>query len=295
MTGRNYAQINCSLTRSKKLAALQDHKHKWAYLCAHLSDFGNFLGLFRYPMTAWCDDAGLSRDELTGAISEMQSVGLIDYDHDEEIVRIVSWYHKKNCPENASRMIGHIGDYLVCEIENADMLLASVAEFIVGSVQRSRSWKTSSPDLQKMRDAFAEFCRQLYQEYDEQFLSALSWELDLAAKSIRGEVLGFCPILGVFEQEQCPPALDTVPTPCRDTKTKTKTKTNTTLDLERTNTNTKTKTKTASKFSDSDDLSEITENGQVAVLRNGHSMALPAQSIGPREATKRSVLARRAT
>ena len=194
MSSRNYAQIGCSLLASKKMKRLQSHQSRWAYLCAHLSPLGNYTGMFRYPLTVWADDASLSVVDLKDCIQELTEVGLIEFDEDDSIVRITSWFHKKNCPENGSRMISLIADYYAFEGDNTGMYVRSIAEFVVGSVRRAQSWKKDSPDWSKLRENFRDFLRQTYQDYGDEFLVALTSEVMGGGKAVRAEIGALFPL-----------------------------------------------------------------------------------------------------
>ena len=287
---RSYAQINCSLTRSKKLAKLQDHKHRWAYICAHLSDFCNFSGMFRYPQIAWADDADLSVTELRRAIDDMCDVGLIEYDEDEETVRIAGWFHKKNCPENASRMIGMVADYEGFEIDDDGMYLNSVAEFVVGCVTRAKGWKSDSPDRHKMHDALGAFARQIFQEYGDDFLACLWLELRSAGRAVKAETIALCPPLDAFDgsvlDANSGQGADTLSTPCGDTKTETR------RDLDVNEIEKKTKTETVQQNLQNGEPSQTSSFGADAeVLRMPEARSKVSPSNGPTAATKRSALA----
>lgn len=284
MASRSYAQISCTLPASKKLRRLTNHKSRWAYLCAHLSPLGNYTGLFRYPKAVWADDAALSVSELEEAISELVSVGLIEFDDDEQTVRIISWFHKKNCPENASRMISLVSDYFALDDGDAGMYSRSVSEFVVGSVRRAQGWKTDSPDWPKLRECFQQFLRQNHQDYGNTFLEALALEVLAAGKAVRAEICSLFPLcLEAIAQLEAPPCVhpvDTLP-PHDTTLDDTKTRRKKDLDLDETAQN--------SEDLHNDEAGHSLAN--VEVLRKGEQGPNRSAPITPLESTKRSRLA----
>lgn len=285
MTGRSYAQINCSLLRSKKLAELTDHKHNWAYISAHLTEFCTFNGMFRYPQVVWGVDSRLGAVELTEAICELCRVGLIEYDFDEEIVRITSWFHKKNCPDNASRMISGIRDYQACEIDHPEMYLRSLSEFVVGCIKRSRGWSQHSSDREKMREVFKSFLAQTWSDYEDDFLEELHIEVEKAGTPIRSELTSLFSPLDAYSQTKtrtpCPHPANTLST--HETKTK--------LDVDVTKNIAKTTTKTAQDFEIDQASSGGVEGGNGAVVRKEMRGSTVPPQKGPLAATKRSALA----
>jgi hypothetical protein len=171
--------------------------------------------MFRYPVSVWADDAALSVPELEACIEELVRVGLIEFDTEEQVVRIVAWFHKKNCPENASRMISLVREYQSIENDSPAMLLSSVSEFVVGAVRRAQSWDSTSPDWDKLRASFKEFMRQTYQDYGNDFLEALAAEVLAAGKAVRAEICSLFPLceetLVAAEGAPCPHPEDTLP------------------------------------------------------------------------------------
>jgi hypothetical protein len=195
MANRPFGQIECSLLKSKKMRALNDNDARYAYACVHLSELGNYSGFFRYPKIMWADDACLTLSRLDDVISNLTEVGLIEYDHEEQLVRVVAWFHKRNAPENASRMQSLIADYQTLETDNEEMFFRSASEFVVGSVRRAQRWKPDSTEWPKLRDAFNPFLRQLLQNYGDRFLDALKQEVDTTNKVTKREIHSLLPTL----------------------------------------------------------------------------------------------------
>ena len=133
MSSRTYAQIECSLKGSKRVRKLSSHKAKWAYLCAHLSDFCTYTGVFRYPLPVWAHDAQLNVSELETAIAELSEAGLIDHDPEEGFVRIAGWFHKRSGPDNPNRVDSIIADLGSLEDIPDSMHCVAVAELAVVS------------------------------------------------------------------------------------------------------------------------------------------------------------------
>lgn len=207
MGNRSYAQINCSLTASKKIQALNSAEARWAYMAVHLADQSNYLGIFIYPRVVWAHDALVPLDEIDSIIADLVSVGLLEYDHDEEVVRIVGWFHKKNAPENGSRAIGVISDYQLSEFPSEPMLMRSIAEFAVGTIKRALNWDT---DLDKFRVKLKPFLQQTLIDEGTGLLDAIIDEAEACSQSVISELNSLLPAI---EQHRS----DRVSTGCRDT------------------------------------------------------------------------------
>jgi hypothetical protein len=276
---KTFAQINCSILRSKKLKQCK-HSERWVYLCAHFTSQGTFTAFFRYPLVMWALDANMEQDDLKQAVERLTSLGLIEYDADEEVVRIVG-AHRQRPPENASQVTSMLRDFAAYVPDNQDVekiYLNCVAEFVVASVKRAQRWKSDSPEWPKLREALKPFLRQLYQEQGESLLVSLVSEIASARKSVRTELGSLFPELEWFQEAPCHHPTDTVPAH---------------VDVDETDTNTETKTKTKKKTAQLPtqcEVDDVTAAATLAVLRKGEGFQGSTQHTAPREETKRSAL-----
>lgn len=205
---KTFAQIESSLPHSKKLRQL-NHEERWAYLCAHLTPLGGFIGLFRYPKAIWADDADLPRSKLNSAIEKMTEVGLLTCDADEDFVRITGWFLKKNAPENASRMASIAADFSDLDAPD-DMILGTAAEFTVGSIKRAQRWKSDSIEWVKLRDVFKPFLATMRQNFEDDFHEALAEQLVGQNRAVKAELCGLMPSLQYHLEAPCPHPAHTV-------------------------------------------------------------------------------------
>lgn len=197
-----FAQIETSLPHSQKFRQL-DYKERWAYLCAHLSPLGGYIGTFRYPLSVWGDDAALTRTELEVAIATMERVGLVSFNAEESFVQIVGWFLKKNAPENASRMASLAADFTALDAPD-DMVIASAAEFAVGAIKRAQRWKPDSPEWQKLRDVFKPFLMTMRQNYEDDFHEAIAEQLEGQNRAIKAEICALMSSLQFYLEAPCP-------------------------------------------------------------------------------------------
>ena len=210
MAGRTFAQINCGILRSRKVGTI-NHAAKWAYLCVHFTPLSAFSGVFTYPSVMWAQDAALSADELNEVVTRLVAANLIEWNAEEELVRIVG-FHRQRPPENASRSLSLVTDFdLLLRDHNCarDMVLRGAAEFAVAAVVRAQGWKPDSPEMPKLRETLGRFLRATYQEDGELFLDALAAEAEASSKAALQELRALFPPLLMRKT-------NTVPTPCRD-------------------------------------------------------------------------------
>ena len=201
MPSRSYAQIECSLTSSRRIRSLPDHKTKWAYLCAHLSDFATYTGLFQYPKHMWAHDAELTIDELDTAIDALVSERLIDFDQNEQFVRIIDWFHKCSGPNNRNRIVSIINDLRILEDVPETMLCGSVAELTSASLKRAQRWKQDSSARELLYSDLKTFLLEVYQDHREMFLDTIRQEMEQTSTSIRQEIGAVFPHVLYAKQE----------------------------------------------------------------------------------------------
>lgn len=281
MAGKTFAQINGSLLSSKKLKQCS-HQEKWAYICAHLTPLGNFMGQFNYPLVMWAQDAGLTVEEVAGAAGKLSERGLIEYITEEETIRLVG-FHRQRPPNNASQMKSLIDDFAGQILEGGrdieTMTLKGASEFIVASVQRSQSWKVDSTDRPKMRELFKTFLAQLWQEHEWAFLTELQAELKHCGKSAQGELGSLFSMLNATQIDTAP-ALSAHPVDTQDvddTKMIQKQNKEKEEDLDAEN----------SRFQE---YATASREDCVELLRKNACSSRCTEKPGPRESTKRSAL-----
>lgn len=221
MLGRPYAQIDCSLKDSQKFRSLSSAEARFAYLVIHLSDLSSYLGMFQYRKINWAFDANVEADRLEEIIAELTSVGLIEYDHDDEIVRVEKWFYKRSGPTNRDRIIGLTRDYERSNFANKRMLSHSVAEFAVAVLKRSAHWPKQQ---EASRAVLAKFLKEELINQGTVLLDAIIEEIDNGNHSLEMELISIIPDI-VRRREHM------VSTPCphtrqneTDTTTKTKLK-----------------------------------------------------------------------
>jgi len=261
MAARTFAQINCSILRSRKLRGL-DHADRWVYLCTHLTAQATFTGIFTYPKALWAVEASLDQKELEDAIVRLDAVGLIEWSPEEELVRVVG-VHRQRPPENASRVVGLIEDFfdLLGSVEDEGMVLRALAELVIASVTRAQNWNPEKGEFEKLRTALGEFLRRAYQEYDDDLLAALSDEIARSNKAAKAELGSLLPPLTLYQQ-------DTVSTPSAHPAD--------TRDLDETRLR-------------QDEDQDLDETKTSEMLRNGNKNGGKSQAL-PTESTKRSAL-----
>ena len=203
MAARTFAQLNCSLLRSRKLRGLS-HADRWAYICSHLTTQASFAGVFNYPKALWAIDAVLSQEQLEEAIERLVSAELIEWSDEDEMVRVVG-VHRQRPPENASRVVGLLQDILdlieSVEVEAEDMVLRTLAELCMASVMRSQNWNPEKGEVEKLRVALGDFLRRVYQEFDDQLLGAIHAEMERSNKAAKAELGSLLPPLTLQKQD----------------------------------------------------------------------------------------------
>lgn len=205
MAGRWFAQIDCSLLQSKKFTDLSGAAPKFAYICVHLSVFGNYSGIYQYPISAFAHDVGVNEIELKAIILELTNSQLIEYDYDEEIVRIVGWHRQVTGSANASMARSRISDYRREKIPFGPMLFRSIAEFSAAVVKSSLDWNPEKNESIKLREKLGPFLREIFEEAGSELLDAISAETRSQSSATARELTGLLPPLAEHNASTMPP------------------------------------------------------------------------------------------
>lgn len=193
MPSRTYAQISCSLKGSKKIRGLSSHKTRWAYTCVHLSDYCTYTGLFRYPQHVWAHDAQMTLEEISDSISELTESGLIEFDTEDDFIRIVGWFHKRSGPDNPNRVESIINDLSGMDDVDPVMFCNSVAELTASSVKRSLRWERDGIAQAKLYGSLKQFLSEVFQDHGDQFLSAMNDDLAGMSSTVGTEIRAIFP------------------------------------------------------------------------------------------------------
>lgn len=208
MANRPFAQINCSLMDSAKFTALKTPEARWAYMACHLAEQCNFIGMFKYPRYIWAHNSFVRTEEMDDLIADLVRVGLVEYNHDHEIIRIVDWFHKKNGPENKSQAVKAISDLQSFDISSDRMLVRSIAEFSVATTNRGRNWPV---EWAITRGKIGELLRQTFRDNGSYVLDAIIEEVEKTSRSVIDELDSMLPAI---KQHR----VDTLSAGCQDTR-----------------------------------------------------------------------------
>lgn len=183
MAVKYYAQIEFDLISDPRFRQLSTNDVRFVYLSAHCSRFSNYIGLFHYPAAIWSHDANVKEIELYASISELEMAGLLEYNSEQQAVRLSDWFYSLNAPQNGNQMKGHIKSYLGLKNCPPDMLSRSVAEFTVSSFSQVLQWEELSSEHGKVREAFRGFLKTMYFRLGDDFSVILMEEINRSGKA----------------------------------------------------------------------------------------------------------------
>lgn len=169
---KEFAMISQSLLTSRKFNSLDDNTHRLAYIFFHLK--ANYSGVFSYRVAELAIDLKSDYATAENAIMALIDAGLIEYDIDEELARIVGWYKMANSPRNKSQLISQINDLEARANVDTPLFLSAVAELIVEISARVLNWRKEGDDAMLSLQYFIERC---CFEDDEFLIMAINKEL----------------------------------------------------------------------------------------------------------------------
>lgn len=166
-------------------------------MCAHLSSFCTYTGLFKYPPEIWAHDAQVSPEQLDAAILDLVENGLIEHDPEEDYVRLVGWFHKRSGPDNPNRVDSVISDLSAMDDVDPAMFCKAASELAAASVKRSLRWKKDAPGRGQLYGNLKQFLSEVYQDHGADFLVVLNEELDHGPATVRTEIMSLLPFLAI--------------------------------------------------------------------------------------------------
>lgn len=141
MASMQYIMMETDVGSEPRLRALADDPiARLTYFGLMTSSKISYSGYFRYPIQIFEYESMLSAKELDAALTKLVHVGLIEHDRSTEFVRIVGWFYGRYAPENVSRLKSVATGYLRDRLPNHALTVASIAEFVIGALVRSKSF-----------------------------------------------------------------------------------------------------------------------------------------------------------
>lgn len=188
MAVKYYAQIDFDLFSDPRFRALSSNDVRFIYLTAQCSKLSNYIGLFRYPVEVWSYDANVKPLEVEAAIEELSACGLVDYDFEQQVLRLIGWFYSLYAPENGNQMKGHIKSFQGMSFCPAEMYCQAVSEFTVSSFVQTLQWDELSPEHRKVTQAFRAFLKATFFRYGDSFIDVLLDEVNRSGKSVYGVI-----------------------------------------------------------------------------------------------------------
>lgn len=104
---RKFGSISSRIWKSKKFNNLKSDTSKLFYIYAHTCQHGNAVGCYFLPPFYAVGDLKKSEVDIISAIKECKQENLIDYDWDENIIRIKNFF-TFNSIDNSKHALGAI-------------------------------------------------------------------------------------------------------------------------------------------------------------------------------------------
>ncbi|KAB7610138.1 hypothetical protein F9L33_14680 [Amylibacter sp. SFDW26] len=203
MARKDFAMISTSLPYSRKYRA-GSVLAKLVYNHLHISNSMNYLGIFQYQDIVLAHEIDINPDELDAALNELAENGLIEMHKDQEIIRIIGWFHKANGATNASHANKLITDFCELDIPGCEAYFKALAEFAVATLKRSLKWKK---DAENLRQELKPLLLTLIRDHGEAFAIPMLDEIKQVGETLQYEIHSLIPNLLKFEK-------DTLSTPC---------------------------------------------------------------------------------
>ena len=203
MARRDFAMISTTLPYSKKYRGLPVLA-KLVYNHLHFSSAMNYVGVCQIQDVVLAHEVGINVDELNAALVQLAENRLIELHQDQEIVRMVGWFHQANGATNASHASKLTTDFFELDFSDSGLFLSAFSEFTVATMKRSLKWKK---DAENLRRELQPLLLTLLKDHGVAFANPLLAEIKRVGKTLQVEIHSLIPRLAEFEE-------DTLSTPC---------------------------------------------------------------------------------
>lgn len=171
--------LGSTLMQSQRFRGLPSDTCRLGYIALHLSILGNYQGLWWHPPQMLAADLSIDMEEAQQVLSRLDESCLIDFDEDEQFVRIRGWHIKENRPQNQSVAMTRLGE--LADMKGPEwMRRATAAELFVGIGRALPKWNPEKEITDKLH-------RTLLREFKREAKVGPDWSRALSAAGLREE------------------------------------------------------------------------------------------------------------
>ncbi|MES0864521.1 hypothetical protein ABLN87_19390 [Ruegeria sp. SCPT10] len=198
MAKKDFVMIETALLRRKSFHSLETCSERNAYLTATLSSQANYIGVFRYPLDWFSSESKIPVEDLVGVVGHLEDVGLIEYDLEEENLRLRDWFYTSNIRTSANTVKRAARDFLKSDVPRIASVSRAAAEFVVASLKGVSGYGQESDHGPKVFEVLRGFLCRAVNEFPEIEASLLA-EMEQHGIGVK---LGFDEVfLGLIEGE----------------------------------------------------------------------------------------------
>jgi len=198
MANKDFVMIETALLRRKGFRSLDTCSERNAYLTATLSTQANYIGVFRYPLEWFASESKIHKEDLVPIVRRLEDVGLIEYDEEEENLRLRDWFYTSNIRTSANTVKRAARDFLKSEVPRIASVSRATAEFVVASLKGVSGYGRESDHGPKVIEVLRDFLCRAVNDFPELEASLLA-EMEQHGAGVK---LGFDEVfLGLVQGE----------------------------------------------------------------------------------------------
>lgn len=129
--------VASSVWRSKKFRALATDSARLTYFYLHTTTHGNSAGVFVLPPEMAAVEMRVGADVIRESFAELNQVGLIRYDQDEELIQITNFF-RFNVITSRKHLAGPLR--MIRSMPQCWVRQAAASDLVVAIHDRARSW-----------------------------------------------------------------------------------------------------------------------------------------------------------
>lgn len=203
MSKVSFTMVKSDIHNDPKIRSLpKNDVARLAYFVMTTSPSTTYTGCFFYPIEHLCSHSGIDREIATSSMERLVGVGLVEYDHQTEFVRLVGWFYKFFVPANADHLSKVVKSFLRDPLPRNAMSARAVSEFIVGSLVKAKSFDRNKPHTANYY-AHLQTCVTDAEILYPDLLAAIRAEIVLNAPEVRDDFAILHPESGALKLDKC--------------------------------------------------------------------------------------------
>lgn len=144
--------LSTELRREPRWRELANNPNaRLVYLSFMTSSLVTYTGHFQIPLPVFSHDSMIPQELLIEGLLDLDDGGMIQFNQQTEIVRIVGWFNERRTPENLNFLKCLVRIYEQEHLPRDEIMAESIAELTLAVLKKSRKLKVSKTNPEASR------------------------------------------------------------------------------------------------------------------------------------------------